>query len=90
MLQHYAIVFQDVTLFKDTVMENIRLGRRGATDEEVIEAAKGAQCDDFIQKLPEGYLTMIGENGATLSGGREAKNIYSSSLTKRCAGGFVG
>ena len=63
------MVFQDVVLFRDTVMENIRLGRRGATDKEVIAAAKAARCDEFIQKLPQGYQTVIGENGSTLSGG---------------------
>ncbi len=62
LLENYAIVFQDVVLFHDTVMENIRLGRRNATDEEVLAAAKAAQCDEFVQKLPEGYQTVIGEN----------------------------
>ena len=69
LLRFYSMVFQDVVLFRDTVMENIRLGRRGATDEEVLEAAKAAQCDEFIRKLPQGYQTVIGENGSTLSGG---------------------
>ena len=54
LLRSYSMVFQDVVLFRDTVMENIRLGRRGATDEEVLEAAKAAQCDEFIRKLPPG------------------------------------
>ena len=63
LLKHYAMVFQDVVLFRDTVMENIRLGRRNATDEEVLAAAKAAQCDAFIRRLPEGYQTVIGENG---------------------------
>ena len=67
------MVFQDVVLFRDTVMENIRLGRRGATDEEVLEAARAAQCDAFIRKLPQGYQTVIGENGATLSGGERQR-----------------
>ena len=61
LLKHYSMVFQDVVLFRDTVMENIRLGRRGATDEEVIAAAKSRRCDEFIRKLPQGYQTMIGE-----------------------------
>ena len=69
LLKYYSMVFQDVVLFRDTIMENIRLGRRDATDEEVIAAAKAARCDEFIQKLPQGYQTMIGENGSTLSGG---------------------
>ena len=60
LLKYYSMVFQDVVLFRDTVMENIRLGRRGATDEEVIAAAKAARCDAFIRKLPKGYQTMIG------------------------------
>ena len=60
LLRSYSMVFQDVVLFRDTVMENIRLGRRGATDEEVLEAAKAAQCDEFIRKLPQGYQTVIG------------------------------
>ena len=63
LLRSYSMVFQDVVLFRDTVMENIRLGRRGATDEEVLEAARAAQCDEFIRKLPQGYQTVIGENG---------------------------
>ena len=64
LLKNYAIVFQDVVLFADTVMENIRLGKRDATDEEVLAAAKAAQCDAFVSKLPEGYHTLIGENGS--------------------------
>ena len=60
LLRSYSMVFQDVVLFRDTVMENIRLGRRGATDEEVLEAARAAQCDEFIRKLPQGYQTVIG------------------------------
>ena len=69
LLTDYAMVFQDVVLFDDTVMENIRLGKHGASDEEVIQAAKAANCDDFVSKLPDGYGTKIGENGAKLSGG---------------------
>ena len=75
LLRSYSMVFQDVVLFRDTVMENIRLGRRGATDEEVLEAAKAAQCDEFIRKLPQGYQTVIGENGSTLSGGLQGKTV---------------
>ena len=75
LLKNYAIVFQDVVLFADTVMENIRLGKRDATDEEVLAAAKAAQCDAFVSKLPEGYHTLIGENGSRLSGG-ERRRLY--------------
>lgn len=73
LLSMYSIVFQDVTLFNNTVLENIRIGRKEATDEEVIEAAKLAHCDEFIDKLPEGYNTMIGENGSELSGGERQR-----------------
>ena len=82
LLKNYAIVFQDVVLFRDTVMENIRLGRRDATDEEVVKAARAAQCDVFIQKLPEGYQTVIGENGATLSGGERQRISIARALLK--------
>lgn len=69
----YSIVFQDVTLFNDTILENIRLGKKGATDEEVLRAAKLANCDEFAEKLPNGYQTMIGENGSSLSGGERQR-----------------
>ena len=82
LLKHYSMVFQDVVLFRDTVMENIRLGRRGATDEEVIAAAKAARCDEFIRKLPQGYQTMIGENGSTLSGGERQRISIARALLK--------
>ena len=82
LLKYYSMVFQDVVLFRDTVMENIRLGRRGASDEEVIAAAKAARCDEFIQKLPEGYQTMIGENGSTLSGGERQRISIARALLK--------
>lgn len=68
-----SMVFQDVTLFNGSVMENIRIGRKNATDEEVMEAAKKAHCEDFIQKLPQGYQTFIGENGSKLSGGERQR-----------------
>ncbi|MFR9280754.1 ABC transporter ATP-binding protein [Levyella massiliensis] len=68
-----SMVFQDVTLFNGTVMENIRIGRKDASDEEVMEAARKAHCDDFIVKLPEGYQTLIGENGSKLSGGERQR-----------------
>lgn len=73
LFEKVSIVFQDVILFNNTVMENIRLGRKDATDEEVIAAAKLAHCDDFVQNLSEGYNTLIGENGATLSGGERQR-----------------
>ena len=82
LLKYYSMVFQDVVLFRDTVMENIRLGRRGATDEEVIAAAKAARCDAFIRKLPKGYQTMIGENGSTLSGGERQRISIARALLK--------
>ena len=69
----YSIVFQDVTLFNYTVMENIRIGKKDATDEEVIQAAKLAHCDEFIKKLSKGYDTVIGENGSELSGGERQR-----------------
>lgn len=82
LLSAYSIVFQDVTLFNNTVMENIRIGRQGATDEEVLAAAREAQCDEFVQKLPEGYQTMIGENGSALSGGERQRISIARALLK--------
>lgn len=82
LLRDYSIVFQDVVLFDDTVMENIRLGRRGATDEEVQAAAKAANCDEFVQRLPQGYQTSIGENGAKLSGGERQRISIARALLK--------
>lgn len=82
LLKYYSMVFQDVVLFRDTVMENIRLGRRGATDAEVIAAAKAARCDEFVRKLPQGYQTMIGENGSTLSGGERQRISIARALLK--------
>ena len=73
LLQLYSIVFQDVTLFNNTIMENIRIGRKDATDEEVIAAAKLANCDEFAEKLPNGWNTDIGENGCELSGGERQR-----------------
>lgn len=69
----YSIVFQDVTLFNNTIMENIRIGRKDATDEEVIAAAKFANCDEFAMKLPDKWNSMIGENGCELSGGERQR-----------------
>lgn len=73
LLSLYSIVFQDVTLFNNTVMENIRIGKKDATDEEVMAAAKLANCTDFIEKLPNQWNTMIGENGSELSGGERQR-----------------
>ncbi len=73
LLGSFSIVFQDVTLFNNTVMENIRVGKKDATDEEVLKAAKLANCDEFVRELPEGYDTMIGENGSELSGGERQR-----------------
>ncbi|PHU35905.1 ABC transporter ATP-binding protein [Pseudobutyrivibrio ruminis] len=73
LLSMYSIVFQDVTLFNNTIMENIRIGKKDATDEEVMAAAKLARCDEFVEKLPEGYHTKIGENGSELSGGERQR-----------------
>lgn len=82
LLKHYSFVFQDVVLFRDTILENIRLGRRDATDEEVYAAAKAARCDEFIKELPEGYHTMVGENGSTLSGGERQRISIARALLK--------
>ncbi len=82
LLTDYSMVFQDVVLFDDTVMENIRLGKHGATDEEVLAAAAAANCDEFVEKLPQGYGTHIGENGAKLSGGERQRISIARALLK--------
>lgn len=82
MMREFSVVFQNVVLFNNTVMENIRVGRKDATDEEVIAAAKAARCHDFIEKLPEGYQTVIGENGSTLSGGECQRLSIARALLK--------
>ena len=82
LLKSFAIVFQDVVLFNNTIMENIRLGRKGASDEEVLAAARAAQCEEFISRLPEGYQTRIGENGSTLSGGERQRLSIARALLK--------
>ena len=82
LLTDYSMVFQDVVLFDDTVMENIRLGKHGATDEEVRVAAAAANCDEFVEKLPQGYDTPIGENGAKLSGGERQRISIARALLK--------
>ena len=73
LLGSFSIVFQDVTLFNNTVMENIRVGKKDATDEEVLNAARLANCDEFVRALPNGYETVIGENGSELSGGERQR-----------------
>ena len=82
LLGDYSMVFQDVVLFDDTIRENIRLGRRGASDEEVYKAAKAANCDEFVKMLPNGYDTTIGENGAKLSGGERQRISIARALLK--------
>ena len=82
LLENFSIVFQDVILFNNTVLENIRIGRKDATDEEVVEAARLAECDEFVQKLPEGYNTVIGENGELLSGGQRQRISIARALLK--------
>ena len=82
LLTDYSMVFQDVVLFDDTVMENIRLGKHGASDAEVLAAAKAANCDEFVDKLPDGYATPIGENGAKLSGGERQRISIARALLK--------
>ena len=82
LFKNYAIVFQDVMLFDETVMENIRLGRGDATDEEVMAAARAAQCEEFIQRLPQGYQTNIGENGSALSVGERQRISIARALLK--------
>ena len=82
LLSAYAEVFQDVVLFDETVMENIRLGRADATDGEVLAAARAANCDEFVHALPEGYQTRIGENGARLSGGERQRISIARALLK--------
>lgn len=82
LLKSFSIVFQDVVLFNNTIMENIRLGRKGAGDEEVMAAARAARCEEFILRLPEGYQTRIGENGSTLSGGERQRLSIARALLK--------
>ncbi len=82
LLKYFSIVFQDVVLFGGSIMENIRIGRRGAADEDVYAAARAAQCDEFVSRLPNGYHTIIGENGATLSGGERQRISIARALLK--------
>ena len=73
LLSLYSIVFQDVTLFNNTIMENIRIGNKNATDEEVLAAARLANCDEFAERLPDKWQSTIGENGCELSGGERQR-----------------
>ena len=82
LLSSFSEVFQDVVLFDDTVRENIRLGKKNATDEEVLAAAKAARCDEFVERLPNGYDTLIGENGSRLSGGERQRISIARALLK--------
>lgn len=82
LLKNYSVVFQDVVLFNASIMDNIRIGKRDATDEEVMKAARMAQCDEFISRMPQGYGTIIGENGETLSGGERQRVSIARALLK--------
>ena len=82
LLQSYSVVFQDVMLFNAPIIDNIRIGKKEATDDEVMHVAKLAQCDEFINKMPEGYNTLIGENGETLSGGERQRISIARALLK--------
>lgn len=82
LLKYYSVVFQDVLLFDGTIMDNIRLGNKNATDDEVIEAAKLANCDSFVSNLPNGYMTTIGENGKLLSGGEKQRISIARAIIK--------
>lgn len=82
MMKEFSIVFQNVVLFNNTILENIRVGRQNATDAEVIAAAKAARCHAFIENLPDGYQTVIGENGSTLSGGECQRLSIARALLK--------
>ncbi len=82
LLKNYSVVFQDVVLFNASVMDNIRIGKRDAADEEVVRVAKLAQCDEFVSKMPNGYNTIIGENGETLSGGERQRISIARALLK--------
>ncbi|RAU93689.1 ABC transporter ATP-binding protein [Paenibacillus sp. YN15] len=82
LLSYVSIVFQDVVLFDDTILNNIRIGNRNATDEEVLEAARQASCHEFVAKLPAGYQTRVGENGSTLSGGQRQRISIARAILK--------
>ena len=82
LMSFMSFVFQDVVLFNDTVMNNIRIGKHGAADEEIYAAAQIARCGEFIRELPDGYETVIGENGVTLSGGERQRLSIARALLK--------
>lgn len=82
LMKDFSVVFQNVVLFNNTVMENIRVGRKNATDADVVAAAKAAHCHEFIERLPDGYQTVIGENGSTLSGGECQRLSIARALLK--------
>lgn len=82
LLKHFSIVFQDVTLFDNSILENIRVGKKDATDEEVLAVAKLAECDEFVNKLADGYNTQVGENGARLSGGERQRISIARAMLK--------
>ena len=82
LLQYYSVVFQDVLLFNASIADNIRVGRKDASDEEVRRVARLAQCEEFIQRMPQGYDTQIGENGETLSGGERQRISIARALLK--------
>ncbi len=81
-MSYMSIVFQDVVLFNDTVYNNIRIGNMDATEEQVMEAARFACCDEFVSNMPEGYNTLLGENGSTLSGGERQRISIARALLK--------
>ena len=82
LLSDFSIVFQDVVLFNASIMENIRIGKKNATDEEVMRAAQMAFCDEFVQEMPDGYQTVIGENGSRLSGGQRQRISIARAMLK--------
>ena len=82
LLSNISMVFQKVYLFHDTVENNIRFGNPAATHEEIVEAAKKARCHDFIEQLPDGYNTVIGEGGSTLSGGEKQRISIARAILK--------
>ena len=82
LMAHFAMVFQDVYLFNDTIENNIKFGRPDATHEQVVAAARAARCHDFVEALPEGYATMLGEGGATVSGGEKQRISIARALLK--------
>ena len=82
LMQEMSFVFQDVTLFNDTVFHNIQMGNPNATKEQVYAAAKAAYCDEFVRNMPDGYDTVLGENGSTLSGGERQRISIARALLK--------